>query len=335
MDEENDFPETFGDFLKEEYEKFAIMGIFGTVSVFLIGSYPAESDIITRMGTVASLVIFLMVTGWLFIRSMGGAFSDSDDIDILAKAGFLTISLCTGALCFAILRSIQAQQFSDASSLFVLILSFVISLLLYSEVFPRSRYRLDEQDVAPYGVFVVVFLLAIFGDVLGQLFNNVNADTFARVVATAIFSYSVHMVATESLLGSVRIAEWWENQRFEGVLEELKTRWERGQTNVSIEFSVMLATLSVVAFAFYMLNVNSNITGVGTLWIRGNYWGDWLYYHWLILSSFAIYGIFKDEMMDEKEMVWPQRTLIGFSVSCAVQLLLLWSGHLGTTAISF
>jgi|GEM_PF-7088992 len=130
---------TLGEFMEEHYSKFAIMGIFGTVSVFLSGNFPGDtSSIITRTGMFASMVVFGIAALWIFVHASGIVFNELNDTNrpLSTELGFVTLAICTGALVFSL--GVAISNFQEITSVALQIAVVISGVLIYLRVYPSD-----------------------------------------------------------------------------------------------------------------------------------------------------------------------------------------------------
>lgn len=132
-----------GEFLQEHYEKFAIMGIFVTVSVFFRTTWPGSEDGITRLiATVASLGVFGIVALWIMIASAKEIRQSRHDWPGLTEAGYAFIMVATGSLGGSVLVGISGFQ----KPVQLLIEAVLVTLIVLLYVNLNPEFLSDDSE---------------------------------------------------------------------------------------------------------------------------------------------------------------------------------------------
>lgn len=167
--------EEVGSFLDAHYEKFAIMGIFGSVTVFLTNWPGGEDSWAYRFGIVASISIFALASGWLALKS-AGQIGDTDGLPSFSEVSYILISLCSTMLFFAVLSG--TTLFTEAAQITAELAAVIVALIIYARFTPQTVFSLQEEadPIAAYstvtaGMIVFVFLPAVLRNLQQFLYN--------------------------------------------------------------------------------------------------------------------------------------------------------------------
>ncbi|WP_408960159.1 hypothetical protein [Natrinema sp. 74] len=192
-----------GDFLDEYYSQFAIMGIFGTVSVFLTSNFPdGTSRLVARSAIFASLTIFGFTAFWLCWRALTELLSNLHEgtRPITTEFGYTVIVLCTGTLCLAIGSAITT--YTDVVQLAISIGVLAAGLVLYIRRFPNERYRgtkMDPAGVAMAAGFIVFFATTSLERGIYRALDTHFSSSFETDVVFVLFAALVHLTVCEAV----------------------------------------------------------------------------------------------------------------------------------------
>ncbi|WP_435552771.1 hypothetical protein [Natrinema sp. CGMCC1.2065] len=211
MTEGNDGEEhmSLGEFLEKYYQQFAVMGIFGTVSVFLSDGFPGGSDRLSaRAAIFASLSIFALIAAWTCFQALGQLLQKVNNADrpLLTDVGFVVIILSTATLAGAIIDAIFT--YSEIMIFAQLVIIPAIGLLIYFRNFPVSRYDVESLKTVfiPYWSFLAMFPMGNGTlEWIYRLFIHISGlNIIALSLATALV-LSIHITICESFLGIHRL----------------------------------------------------------------------------------------------------------------------------------
>ena len=203
---ESDLDE-LGDFLEDHYEKFAIMGIFGTVTVFLSSNWPGGSDnIAARVGIAAALFIFSLSAFWIAMKCFQLIRAASGEWPGVPEIGYVVVLAGTLSLGGAVLSA--SQIYTAASQLLGEFALAMILALIYARVYPGDLDLPSQEEPPRYetqSAFAMLgglyFAVVVYGPKLRSLTRGALGLDFVVVVPLAIMFGFVYFAIRESLIG--------------------------------------------------------------------------------------------------------------------------------------
>lgn len=328
MTEKETGNQSLSDFLEEHYQLFAIMGIFGTVTVLFAQQWPANSgNEITRMGTVAGLAIFGM-TALLISRLCWAEFSDiSERQPQLSDAGYSIILVCTAALGISVVGALSEYIFETQIILELAIT--VIEILLFAHYFPTARYRdpIEEYDINPDSLLLLSFIGLMF------LYPSlkIGVPRFMQSIDLG-FLYLAHIFAIGSLLfiticeGILGIVIIWK-QRSDISPEKIASDWP-------MSASLSICFISIIFLSIYTGEMASShqVRIQGYFEINGTHWAHFLFKKWMLLAGVTIVSLwYKPRAVSQekaKKLIQMISIIIALSFLLDSYYVYLEGGHL-------
>lgn len=280
---ENDLDE-LGEFLNDHYPKFAIMGIFGTITVFLIDNWPGGSEsTIARIGIIASLLLFSFPALWIITKTFLQIRENDNQIPTLSEVGYGIICFCTTILLLAI--SGLFSKYSDVAQFVVEVVFFFLVTLFYMRGYLRGYDGDDSEEVkgSPYipafGLWASIYLT--FGLFNGEL-RHITADllgldwTFFAPLAIALIA--LHYIISEGILGVKQITDQ-KGHSVHNRLQNIVGTW-RPRTSLAVS----LLTVTIVTFFSRQTAKDTVGPNIGYYRIAGQPAIDFILAHWIILT---------------------------------------------------
>lgn len=282
---------SFGDFLDQYYRQFAIMGIFGTVSVFLSGNFPGdEGSLIARAGTFASLLIFAITAVWIANQSFGHLLQGFNEGDrpISTDIGFAIIAICSGTLGLSIVVSITtyAEVLEFAKS----IGAAVFILIGYAKLYPNQRFEKENKDIHFLTIALSLFILHIADSGVLRLVRNFTETSWISDGLIMLFIVSTHFTLSESIVGVEKCKKEYNINR-ESIFSKI-TELDRERTfdNISIDYSISIYISSLVFVTFWL--GMSFITGSNSLASHRSYYSVFgIHWEEFIVRIFSAFNI--------------------------------------------
>lgn len=275
----------FGDFLRKHYHKFAIMGIFGTVTVFLVDYWPGEpGSTSARIGVVASMFLFLLAAGWIATKSFL-LIRDSDNyLPTLSELGFGVISLSTLVLIASVMTVLDS--FGDVTQLVAeLVFGFLVAIFYFRTYLQGFNDDVVDEVrgsyVAPMvglWISIVLVFVVLRGEVLdltAGLFGLKWMIFLPLGVALAVS----HYVLSEGVLGATRLIED-RDVIMAHPIQRVGSVW-RLRTSLSVS---LIAVGAVTVYARYIADVTLG-PNMGFYRIAGQPTVGFILGHWLVLAA--------------------------------------------------
>ncbi|WP_159077004.1 hypothetical protein [Halococcoides cellulosivorans] len=198
---------SIGSFLDEFYPQFAIMGIFGTVTLVISTYYPKEvPEIVGKLGIFASLTIFSLTSFWLTWRIAqeypeGESGSSSR---LITEIGFGVLFLCTltlfGSMVYAITTYDEIINIARPIGT-----ALVISIIYLNKVFPSQRYNSNYSNAKSVRFVSLYITLATIPFLLGGIYDTFQLyieSSFLLDLITMTIYCSIHLSFCEiTMLG--------------------------------------------------------------------------------------------------------------------------------------
>jgi hypothetical protein len=266
-----------GDFIEYNYEKFAIMGIFGTISVFLLDAWPKSAGSIgARLGTVGSLLIFALASLWIAWRSsaqIGVKTRGADSLD-LATFGYAVIFISSLSLSFAVLSAVS--EFSQVTRTLGEYIGGIFLSSAYVGIHPSLVSAGDDTGYEVSAYFISIYLvLAVFAQSLigiGAEILGFSLSVIPLVVVGVVF----HFLIYEALQGFSGVA----NMSFDTTIERIRDTW-------AVRTSVLISVVSILILTIFAERVAQNAVGQnpGYYSIAGMKWTYFTLTHWFVTAS--------------------------------------------------
>lgn len=320
-----------GNFLEDHYEKFAIMGIFGTITVFLSSNWLGGSDsLVPRVGIIASLSIFALSALWIAMKCYEKLRASSGHWPRIPEFGYAVIFVGTLALGGAV---VSASQVYTATS--QLLGEFVLTIMLalvYSRVYPGDL-DLPSQEEEPRfetlstfsmlgGVFIVVF---VYASTLRAWARGIFGLDFVLFVPLAVMFGFVFFAIRESLIGVVQI--------FQGEMNDLRKRifgvWK-------VRTSLAISVLAVVVVTFYTRDVAKTAVdpNIGYYRVLGMPSSDFTLAHWLGTAAiFSFFVLFEQRLGDSSRLLGRIAQVIAILTALLIIVEVIWFVPNGTHVI--
>lgn len=271
-----------GDFLERHYEKFAIMGIFGSVTVFLATKWPGSSDsLAARVGTVAGLLIFSLSALWIAVKCFQLLRESAGDWPQVPQLGYAVILAGTLALGSAVLSASRIYTVSTQ-----LLGEFVLGILfslVYATVYPGDL-DLPSQDEPPRYENITIF--AIFG---GAYLSIVVYGSRLRLLTRSAFELDFVLFAPfilifgflffalrESLIGVGQIVE---KEKF-NLPQDVTSLWR-------IRTSLAVSVSSIGFLTLYLHRTARQAVGpnLGYYRVFGLPAREFTLLHWVVIAT--------------------------------------------------
>lgn len=272
---------TLGEFFDVHYEKFAIMGIFVTVSVFLQSDWPGTSDSLTaRLAIVASLAFFTLTSLWIMNASIKQIqYLDNDEWPGWTEAGYALLTGVTSIL--AITVGSVTTQFSTSFQIITEIVLLSLLVLAYIRINPFISG--EESD----GINATDFIRGISfsgGWWLTSIYFESTVREIARWVPKIDSLFIIHYLITFLLfqfgiqigmLGIISID--WKSDI--SIRERLLSPWP-----VARSFGFSLIALFVLTFLTERTAQQEMGTQYGDFYVLSHSWKELLLIHWLAFT---------------------------------------------------
>lgn len=322
-----------GDFLSDHYHKFAIMGIFGTVTVFLTDNWPNGIEgISARIGVVASLALFLLAAVWIVIKTFLHLRDSGNQIPTVAEIGYGVICLSTAILVIAV--SSVFYQFDDATQIVSEgAVSFMV-IIFYLRTYLRGfDDELEDPKGNPFvpvvGLGIGFYLvLDVFYNELRQLTASVLGLDWTLFAPLAVAFVGAHYLVSEGLLGILNVMRMGKEA---GRLRDLRSVW-RVRTSLAVSL-MAVAVATIYAKRTAEIAVDPNL---GFYRIAGQPAIDFMLAHWFGLAILFFPLLLWNPEEDGRRRI---RALIGqvlavFAISISI-VDLVWLIPQGTHVITF
>jgi len=235
---------TIGSYLEKNYSKFAIMGIFGTVTVFLSSNFPGNtSSIVVRAGTFASLVIFGLAAVWIFTNSINIVLEEHNNGRSLStELGFITLSFCTGVLCISI--GVAITNFNEVFSIAQQIGIALLIAVIYIRMYPSERFKTPIDSAENIGVISVLSVFLIISIYQSQLIVIISErEPYVQTGILSATAAGVHLLSTEALLGIFKFIDSMSENSYTNMVENFV------QNTLSFSHSYQVATsIAMIGF---------------------------------------------------------------------------------------
>jgi hypothetical protein len=258
-DDESDSYTEIGDFLSNQYPKFAIMGVFGTVTLVLSNQDSIEpTPLEIRVGLVSSLLIFSITAFWISWKSL----TNIKSIGRIPKAnevGYILISLSVTTLGLSVISITSA--FSTAVQLIAELAFLAIIILTYLRIYAQGEVlqlkgvvEADRKRQVAFqlGFFVSVYLsLEYFVRVLFKyVFQPLNIGGLI-ILHISLVVLGFHLVFTYGLYGILNIiSEISEIDEHREIFDRIWSVWDL-RSSVGLGLLVMI---SFTAWTSYVAN---------------------------------------------------------------------------------
>ncbi|MFC4549244.1 MULTISPECIES: hypothetical protein [Halorussus] len=281
-----------------------MMGIFGTVSVFLIDNFPGSSQLLKRIGITASLAIFGLVALWIAIRAFGELVENHGEKQFLTEIGFAGIILCTVSLAVTIL--VPVSKYTEATELLGKSFLVMIFIIGYARVYEKKRYSegLLSPDTAPlasaYATMVLyTYLSTGIEHAIVNLLNFPMNKLVGMLLALALFHLGFSEISRSfGAFFSINPTKDW----------EIKGIWRKEPSILIGSFSLAILTVAVHLLA--------RSPPQGYYAIFGWYWKSFLFFNWVIAFFVILLTPLVEAKLEEKEIV--QGTLMGIVAFCLI-----------------
>lgn len=284
-----------GDFLDDHYEKFAIMGIFGTVTVLLSSNWPGSSDSFTaRIGTVASLLIFSLAAFWITAKCYQELRAHSGRWPQLPEIGYAVILAGTVTLGGAVLFA--SQIYTVASQLLAEFILVVVLALVYAWIYPGDL-DLPSQDEKPryetLSTFAVLggayIALSVYRSTLGAWLQesfglNLLLAPFAVVFGLLFFALR------ESLIGVVQMVQGDMNDLRERIL---------GVWKIRTSFAISVLAVSVLTFYTRDVAHTTGESNMGYYRILGMPSTEFTLIHWIGVAAVFSFLVLNNQRLND------------------------------------
>ena len=336
---ENEDYWTLGDFMEDHYSQFAIMGIFGTVSVFLSSNFPGgTSSVVARTGTFASLVIFGLAAIWIFVHALGIVFNElnTEGRPISTELGFVTLVLCTGALVFSIGVAITnfTEVFTNARRLAVI----VFGAIVYLRIFPIERISIagkGAEEIAFAGILSVLLLYLSLPAGIDRILSQHTDTVFTRIVLTTAGAALLHLPISVGFKGYNKLLH---DVDFSSIQERIGSTIrdrEFPEWPFSIAIFVALVGFGIYSYSMYDILGVAKIN-YGYKAILGLHWEVFAVYHLIAISSVVWLKLITDSGDPEGylfERINPFLLAGGYLSLLGAEIILVYFGQLGYRVI--
>ena len=322
--------------MEEHYQKFAIMGIFGTVSVFLSGNFPGEnSAMVARIGTFASLIIFSLAAIWICFHAFGIVFNEfaQGRRPLPTEIGFIVLALCTGALVYSIGAAItNYEEVYTASRQLAVILVIIV---VYIRVFPLSELSTDSksgQNMVPMGMILAFLFLVSLSTGGDLILNSITSYETIRIAVGAAGAGILHIYCCLSVRGYIRILQERDLSFYTEQINELI------QTRTLPVWSIDTSALfSAFIFSVYTYLIYSNFSftnNVGYFSIADLHWESFIIYHLMAISILHIVRLF-DNIADDNQISNINPLFISAVTAIVLfsELVLIELGYIGVRVV--
>lgn len=292
-----------GKFIKCHYEVFAIMGIFGTVAVFLSQPNTELAAPFGQFGIFVSLVIFIVAGVWLANESFDSLLSYVGERGLVSEIGYVLIFLSTIMLSGSIGYSLIIE-FESLLLFLTPVFLLIIGVLVDIHIYPTSRYKYDDTENSRLPEFAGLFSALIYVylfDGLLSLIRRLAGEGFLMTVLTVIIFISLaiilHLVASEAFLGLLAM-----ESIVKSVSGKEEIRWR-----VSLPVMMCLSVGTLYAFTSIITIKDYFYAGPGDLAFVYLQWDEFLVFHWIAIT--LISGIFLFQGYDWGERKSLDKTL--------------------------
>lgn len=297
--EDNGEIESVGQFLEEFYPHFAIMGIFGTIALFLNGSFSGGgSELIAQGGIFAVLAIFAYTAAWIGWRALAELLPDMHEADrpLSTELGYTLIILSTFTIAVTISNQI-ISSFSEVWNIAISVLALAFGIVLYARNFPTERYSSSESSASDTG-FLALGLMAIFVITLdGQIFSILNrhaSSHWLRETLSVVVLGAMHLTMSENILGLKYINE--QINSFKLGLFKVNSLLKFWESPWPFHFSTLLSTVSFIILALGLVETSNLDYEISILGIS---WGIFLTYIFILIVSVVASSIWFEPMNEE------------------------------------
>lgn len=288
--EEDSYIPGVGDFLKAHNEIFAIMGIFGTVSVFLSQSEGVLIEPFDRVGVFVSLIIFLVAGTWIVRESFNSLISHVGERKIRSEIGLGLILFGSFLLSLSIGVSIVDRFESILISLIPFFLIF-IGIIGDIHIYPTERYRYEDAEslVPEFSAMLSVLLIVVLFDGLTSLIRYDIGTGFMvgilAIIISIITAIAGHIMLSEALIGIFVFEDLVK------AISKIRKTPRILPTPVVIMFLIGIS----YAFTFYIMIKKTLYQGDGTFAISYLQWDELLILHWIPLIAISTIVIWLGE----------------------------------------
>ncbi|WP_152423052.1 hypothetical protein [Haloarcula argentinensis] len=319
---------TFGAFLSDHYQQFAIMGIFATVSAFFSGSLQQNTapPSGTRAGLIASLLLLAAVTIWVTYQALA-ELSFIGNMPLTTEFGLATLVLTGGTLLYSV--AARVSQF-EITLIFANLMLFVGAIIIIVGRFPKETYNnvIENAQITPLA-FITSFFYLIFlkypeyiesttTSALPEPLNVINIITLSLTFSC------ISLPLAEAFLG-LNISQV---TRFRSITERLYRPFLLSE-------SILIASLGIFILSLVASNKAGSIPQ-GQLEILGYHWKSILFYHWFSLSLIVVYyRFYNTEMRLRDKYLQAQVLCVSIFVVTLVESLLTHLGFMSGLEIAF
>lgn len=285
LDEESGLDE-LGGFLDTHYEKFAIMGIFGSVTVFLSSNWPGGStSLAARIGIVASLLIFSLSALWIAAKCYRLLRASAGDWPDLPELGYAVILTGTMALGGAVLFA--SQVYSAATQLIGEFLLGILVSLVYPQIYPGDLDLPSQEEPPRYEIITTFavfggayFVVSVYGPTLRSLTRSAFGLDFVLVAPLILLFGFVFFAVRESLIGVIQIVE----NGVSNLQNRVRGRWH-------VRTSLAICTISISLLTPYVHDVAQRMVGpnVGYYEVLGAPARELTLLHWVTIPT--LFGV--------------------------------------------
>jgi hypothetical protein len=320
---EEDEIESVGQFLDEFYPHFAIMGIFGTIAIFLHSSLSGNSELIARSGIFAVLTIFSFTAAWIGWRALTELLTGIHEAKrhLFTEFGYALIIISTFTIAFTVINQI-ISSFDEVRKIAISITAISIAFIIYTRNYPIERYQFDNSspaDIAFIALLLLIFVTNIFsGGLVVILSDHITKRWIQESVSAAIFA-AIHLTMSEIVVAIISIEQTIKNigdsQLYRGLMTDSEIRpW-------SFHISVMIGLISILILTIGLIWVANDTKGE-TVLIWGKYWEIIAAYHYLIFVSIVSLSVwFRPWDKSYREIVASYAS-IGLFIFCLIELSL-------------
>jgi len=324
-----------GEFMEEHYPLFAIMGIFGTVSVFLSSDFPGgTSALIARAGTFASLVIFGLAAIWIFGRSLGIVFNEHDPKvrPLITELGFVALALCTGVLVASV--GVAITNFEEVFEIAGELTVVLVGVVVYLRVYPSDRYSAygkDAQQIAVVAILLTFFIFMSLSTGVDRFLNDYTTSGYGRLVMIVVVGAILHLGTSEFLRGYFEMLSMDFNLLSKQTLERVSSK--SILSSWSFSTSAYVSGLGLAVFTTLLYHRSRILTSnLGYFAIGEYHWQTFTFLHILGAAVFIAILMMSEEIEDEEMSLDGLRiTILSalFIAALTVETILVYTGKLG------
>lgn len=270
-------------FLRDHYEKFAVMGIFGTVSLFIgSGRLISKSSLAARLGMISGVSVFALSAFLIAVAARKELIKIQRTKPSLAHFGYAIILVSTGTLSLSVLSI--TGIYSQASKIVFDLIAGVILIVIYFGYYPGELRVKDDVDKNAKLSFIT------FSSFLASapFVNNILRPVVKRHLPTYIEPSGLDIVPgllavipilfmlREGLIGFTNISI----PRNFDLRSKLTASW-------AIRTNILFSTSVLILFTWYAQRVAQHAVGpnIGYYSVLGIHWDSYVFIHWIILSA--------------------------------------------------